>query len=447
MKLFRLFFLGAFVLSQPAWASDKPIEKSFTLENGLKVVLYERHNLPLVQVVAAVNAGSKDETNETSGLVHLLEHDILFRGTEVRTGSEIATDIRKHGAYFNAHTGQDLALFEISLPSEYADFALANQKEILFNLKFDPAEIESEKEVVLEELNQIRDDPLKLGSALVYQSLFSGHPYGRPVFGNAEVIQRLKVADLERFYRAYFLPSNAALAVVGDFQIDDTEEKIRQLFGPLKKEDAPAVRFAKAAPPARPIEIEQPLDVQEAYLFFGAQAPDYNSPEQFAADVLTEILGRGINPLLYGPLKSPRDLVNTVYMSYIALKYGGAFMITLTLDPRRVDAAKNRTLQFLRQARNENYARDDVPGDARFSAFDYLGAAKNQISFDAQQAQENGLALAQSLAMHFLLHEGEESYNYLAEVKKVSSSDIRRAAAKYLVPSGYVVVSIVPRKK
>ncbi|MCJ7563733.1 MAG: insulinase family protein, partial [Candidatus Aminicenantes bacterium] len=123
------------MLNGAALAEEKGIEKQFTLDNGMNVFLYERHNLPLVNIVAAVNAGSKDETAETNGLVHMLEHYILFRGTEVRSGSEVARDFRRHGAYFNAHTGQDLAIFEISLPAEYADFGLNNQRELLFNLK------------------------------------------------------------------------------------------------------------------------------------------------------------------------------------------------------------------------------------------------------------------------------------------------------------------------
>ena len=136
-KSFLIFALACLGVGFSSSTQDKETEKGFNLENGLKVFLYERHNLPLVNIVVAVNAGSKDETDETNGLVHLLEHYILFRGTETRSGSDIAGDIRRHGAYFNAHTGQDLAIFEISIPAESADFGLANQKEILFDLKID----------------------------------------------------------------------------------------------------------------------------------------------------------------------------------------------------------------------------------------------------------------------------------------------------------------------
>ena len=135
-------------------------------------------------------------------------------------------------------------------------------------------------------------------------------------------------------------------------------------------------------------------------------------------------------------------------MTYITLAHGGAFEIFITLEPKRLAAAKNQALQFLRQVRGENFSRDDVLGDEKMYTYDFLGSAKNQISFDTQKAQENGLTLATSLAMYMLLQENDRApLNYLDNIKKVSSSDLRKTAAKYLSKGEYVLVSIVPKKK
>jgi zinc protease len=432
----------------PAFASraENP-EKYFVLDNGLKIFLYERHNVPLVHIVAAVNAGSKDETDATSGLAHLLEHYILFRGTEVRSGSQVAQDIRRHGGYFNAHTSQDLATFELSLPSESAEFGLRNQKEILFDLKFGAAEVEAEKEIIFEELGQIKDDPFRYASIRLYENLFKGHPYGRPVIGKPEAIRALTIEQIENFYRTRFVPGNCALAVVGDIALQPIEDKVREVFGTVPKADVPPPRVSHPASLSKNIEIQDELDVQEAYLIVGASGPDYNNTDQYASDVLAEILGRGVNPLLYRPLKATRNLVNTASMFYLTLKYGGAFCVYLTLDPNRLAAAKNQLLQFLKQVRNENFERNDVVGEDVDLVFDYLTGAKNQILFAFQKAQESGLTLAESMAMHLLLREGETAPDYLDNIKKVTSSDVRKVAAKYLSRSDYVVVAIVPKKK
>lgn len=420
--------------------------KYFVLENGLRVFLHARSNIPIVNIVAAVNLGSKDETEETNGLVHLLEHYILFRGTEFRSGSQVALDIRRHGAYFNAHTSQDLAIFEISLPSEHADFGLHNQKEILFHLEIAQREIDAEKEVILEELNQLQDDPIKYATSLVYQNLFPGHPYGKPVYGSPEVIKAATAEKLEAFYRRYFVPNNCSLAVVGNFGLQEMGEKVRRVFGEVKKEDFSLPQFDKASFLAKGVEIVHEMDVNQAYLVLGAVGPDYNHPDQYAIDVLTEILGRGINPLLNTILRGRRELVQRTSMNYLAHKYGGVLIIYFTLDPRNLTAAKREAIGFLKRARNENYSKEDYLGEQQYYAYDYLQSAKNQIKFYNYQTQEIGLSLAQSLAQFILLSDSLERGSYLENVEKITSSELRKVAARYFSKGQFVTVSIIPKK-
>jgi len=419
----------------------------FALDNGLKVFLLEKRNVPLINVAAAVNLGSKDETAETSGLVHVLEHYILFRGTETRSGSEISRDIRRHGAYFNAHTGQDLAFFEISVPASSADFALSNQKDILFRLKITPEELEIEKEIILEEFLQLEDDPFKYATSLVYQNLFRGHPYASPLIGDPEVIKNLTVDRIASLYTRYFVPPNCAIAVVGDFSLKDMEEKVRQVFSDLKGEVPLPPDFAPARPPEAAVDLEIEMDVQKAYLVIAVAAPDFNSPEQYAMDVLTEVLGRGVNPLLYSALnQGQRKLVETIMMAYQPHRYGGAVLAFFTLEPKNLGPAKREAVRYLRMAREENFAPEDIPGEQQMFAFDHLGSAKNQIKYNAYQAQEKGLSMAASLAQFMILREDQAESRYLESIDRVKSGDLRSVAGKHLGRANYVTVSIIPKK-
>ena len=446
--LLSVFAASALLFPSLSAGQASASEKLFTLDNGLKVFLLERHNVPLVNIVAAVNAGSKDETEASSGAIHLLEHYVLFRGTEERSGNDVARDIRKHGAYFNAHTGQDMATFEISLPAEKAEFGLRNQRDIIFNLKLTDPEIEAEKEVILEEFRQLRDDPFRYGGALIYQNLFPGHPYGKPIFGTETSLKALTRDEVERFYRRYFVPGNAVLAVVGDFATAAMEAKVRAVFGDVPKGEVPATPLVKPSPPAKTVEIEEALAVEEGYLIIGVRGPDYNDPDQFASDVLTRALGHGINPLLLSPLRSPRDLANSVTTTYIALKKAGAFAVYITLDPKNIAAAKRQALNYLKSLRNGNFAKDDfLSGEERRMAYDHLGSAKNELRFAVQRTWESGLGLASSLAMHMLLNEETTKIDYLERIAKISSSDLRKIGAKYFSRGEYVIVSIVPKKK
>jgi len=440
-----LIFCLLFVI--PFYSQEKDQTKYFELENGLRIFLYEKHTLPLVNLVFAVDLGTKDESDETSGLVHILEHYILFRGTEFRSGSEIGQDIRRHGAYFNAHTSLDVATFEMSLPSEYADFALRNQKEILFNLKLSQKELDEEKKVILEELSNIQDDPLKYATSLVYQNLFKDHPYQKPAYGKKEIIEASTVEQVEEFYRKFFVPNNFTLAIVGDFKIEEMEGKVKDIFGDLAKKEIAFVKYEKARIPEKTVEIEQEMDVNQAYLVIGMIGPDFNHPDQYGIDIITEILGRGLNPMMRYRLRGRRDLVHSVSMGYGAYKYGGAIFIYITLDSKNVNFAKREAINFLKDTRSLDYSKKDLVGESQLYVFDYLESAKNQIKFKFHRSQEEGLNIASSLARYMLLNENEERGRYLENIEKISSSDLRKVAGNYLSKGRYVIASIFPKKK
>lgn len=424
-----------------------PASKNFVLDNGLRVCLVEKRGVPLFNAVVAVDAGVKDETPDTRGLVHLLEHCILFRGTGKRTGSQVGREVREHGAYFNAHTGEDLAWFEISVPAESAEFALANQREIVFDLKISQSELDREKEVVLEEISQIEDDPFRYATSLAYRHLFKGHAYEFPIYGDKSIIRTLTADRLQDFHRRLFVPGNCALAAVGDFNLQDMEAMIRRVFDGVKAApfEKPAYEMAKA--PGKSVDLEVEMDVRKSYLVIAAPAPDFNHPDQYAVDVLTEIIGRGVNPMLYSALTGRRRLAETLSMSYQALRYGGAILIYLTQDPRDLIGAKREAVSFLRTIREANFSKDDYFGNEQLRAMDYLAGAKNQIRYKSYRAEENGLSLAASLAGFLLLRDGAAaSPSYLETIDKVRSSDLRRAASRYLSRSDFVLISIVPRR-
>ena len=444
--------LALLLACAPPAASGQPRSKSLVLGNGLRVVLVEKPGLPLINISTAVDVGVKDEPAGASGLVHVLEHCILFRGTEKRSGAEVGRDVRRNGAYFNAYTSLDLASFDISLPADRADFGLANQREILFDFDISADELAKEKEVILEEIRMIADDPWKRASSLIARALFPGHPYGRPVYGTEEDIAALTPENVMEFHAAHFVPGNCALAVVGDLPIAAMEDKVRAVFstvrdhGPERGAAAPRSAMpAKARLLEKSVEIREEMDVKEAYLAIGFVGPDYNHDDQFAVNLLVEILGRGVNPMLNLALRARRDLIQTVSMSFIPLRSGGIIMAVFTLDPKDVRMARAEALAFLRRSRELNFAASDYFGEERNFAYDFLEAARNQVRFNFRRGAESGLQMAGAIARQVILGEGE-GRNYLESIGRVSSSDLRAAAAEYFSKGDSVVVAIVPKK-
>ncbi|MFC2158402.1 M16 family metallopeptidase [Acidobacteriota bacterium] len=452
MRRLRYFYfftllILAFFSSPVLCQEESEATKSFEMENGIKVYLYERHNVPLIHTVFAFNIGSKDEDETTSGLVHVLEHYILFRGTHLRSGQQVGIDIRRHGAYFNAHTGRDLSLFELSFPSEHLDFALKNQKDILFNLQVSQEELDEEKQVILEEYNQMEDDPQNYALSLFHQNLFTGHSYESPLHGIRDVIQSLTPELLEKFYAHYFVPENCALAVVGDFDIVDMEAKVQQYFSDIPRSGLIQKDFPMAESITKNIEVTKEMDVNKATMIIGTLGPDYNNTSQYNVDVLAQVLGRGISPLLTIALRGRRDLVDSAYMGYSAYKFGGAIYAYLTLDPKDIKTVRRQALEFLKSAWRINFSKKDYLGESRQYALDYLANAKNQILFDYHQSQENGLNIAVSLARYLLLNNKPERGKYLDYIEAIDSSDLRETASQFLGKGKYVIITITPKKK
>ena len=174
--------------------------------------------------------------------------------------------------------------------------------------------------------------------------------------------------------------------------------------------------------------------------------PDYNNKDQYVVDVLAEILGRGVYPLLNQPLRGRRELVETISMGFGAYKYGGIIYIYLTMDPKKILPAKRETIRYLKNVRSLNFSKSDYQGDAQFFALDYLESAKNQIKFRFHQSQEKGLNLALSMAAHFLRSDGTDRGPYITNIENTTSTDMRKAAADFLSKNGYVLLSIVPKK-
>jgi zinc protease len=415
------------------------------LDNGLQVFLYEKRDLPLVHIVVGFNVGSKDESEATSGLVHLLEHCLLFRGSATRPGSLVAADIRRHGAYLNGNTGQDLSVFEISLPAENADFGLNNQKDILFGPSLSQDDVNTEKEIILEEYSQMEDDPERVASDLVLQALFQGHPYGRSVYGRREVIAAATAEELRDFHQTYFVPDNAAIALVGDFSAVDMERLVRQVFGSLPKSGRPPKSFPMAPPLKKSSSRRLERDVREGYLVLAFPAPDYNGADRYAVSVLVEALGRGVNPLLAAFLRGQRDSVQNVSMSYLPLLYGGAAVVSVKANPRDLAAVERLAENFLKRVHGASFSSRDFPSaEAQMAAFDYLEMAKNQIRFASGQAEESGLQLAGAFVRHMLLNTRADAGPYLEAIGRVDSGDLRKVAARYLGRGDCAAVSIVP---
>jgi predicted Zn-dependent peptidase len=430
------------------------------LDNGLKVLLVKRDTIPLVNMVFAINVGSKDETADTSGLVHVLEHLILLGETEKRDSDAMNLEMRRYGAYFNAHTSHDMMTFEFSLPAQYWEKGLELLKEKLFLLKFSSEKLEKEKQIIFEEMAQNRDNPYKRSFLLALQHLFKGHPYEQPIPGSREVIEKASIDRIKAFYKDYFSPANCALAVVGDIDPQMVAKKIDAILGTLEKKEKPGtLREFKPTPPLKKnFKLTEQMDIQQARLVIGFHAPPSNHDDQLAVQVFDQVVGKGLNPLLATMmLRRGRRMTYSISTSYIPLKYGGAFLVFMAVDPKNLKAVKRTVLQFFnRTAWNFKYSIKDYPLNSQLHTTDFLEMARNTIKYGYQEFQEEGKNAAINYARYLLFHNNDktakdtdknESRSYMERLEEITSINIRDAASKYFSGKKYVAITLMPAKK
>ena len=218
------------------------------LPNGLRVILKEVHTSPLVSVWSWYDVGSRDEGPGVTGLAHFLEH-MNFKGTEGISREEMKSLIDALGGYWNGYTWLDQTTYYETLPSAGLDLALELEAERMCRSLLDPAEMEKERTVVISELQGGESDPRSVLDIEVTAAAFKAHPYGWPTIGWLSDLETISSADLTEFYRTYYVPNNAVLVVVGDFESASVMEKVRRLFQEIPVGPAP--------PEIRTLEPEQ----------------------------------------------------------------------------------------------------------------------------------------------------------------------------------------------
>jgi predicted Zn-dependent peptidase len=429
----------------PAWAvEEQPASAYFSLDNGLQVLLQEKHGLGLTAMTLAVDLGTKDETDATSGYAHLLEHMLLFgAGAHANSEARLA-ELRLHGVEHNAHTDHDLMTFEVSAPAAQGAWALEQVRRSVFFSGIDADLLEREKRIINEEILQLRDNPERLGRLLVMEQLFSGHAYGRPVLGENSAMRAATVDQLQAFCGPRLVPERCALAVIGDFVLAEMEKEVRRGWGAMPRGGVGAAALSDIGRLEKSSERHIELDISESHLFIAWQAPAFNDPQRLPFSLLTHILGRGLNPILSAVLRGGRQLAERVEMNYLPLRHGGMAVLHLTLAEKNLRRAKNEVAVFLSGIASFNFSREDVLPQFRQNMLDYLESAKNQMEYGDGSFRESALNLSVASARFLLLNRNAIAGSYLESVDKVNSSDLRRAAGKFLSGKKWAVLAITP---
>jgi zinc protease len=267
-----------------------------TLDNGLKVLVHDVHTAPLVSVWCWYRVGSRDEVPGRTGVSHWVEH-MNFKGTTNIPRDQMKGIVERFGGMWNGYTWIDQTTYLETASRDALDQMLFIEAERMSNGLYDPSEIESERTVIISELQGGENDPEQLLDTEVTATAFRAHAYRHPTIGWLEDLQAMSRDDLYSHYREHYLPNNATLVVVGDVEVEDVLRSAERRFGHIAPGPEPR-RNTITEPPQlgeRRVVVERPGTT--AYLKVAWHAPAVTDPDFFPMLVLDAALtgAKGVN--------------------------------------------------------------------------------------------------------------------------------------------------------
>jgi zinc protease len=308
-----------------------PITKT-KLSNGLLVLLKEIHTAPLISNWIWYRVGSRDEKAGITGISHWVEH-MQFKGTPQFPGKVLDRLISREGGYWNAFTFLDWTTYFETMPAEKIDLALHLEVDRMINSTFDHQEVESERTVIISERQGHENEPLFLLKEHVQAAAFRVHPYHHEIIGDMDDLHTIQRDDLYHHYRSHYVPTNAVLAIAGDFETQTMLELIRKLFEPVPNVDL-LPRRVRNEPPSRG---EHHLTVQgpgeTIYIQFAYHSPEATHPDFLPYLVLDSLLSGPGNLNLFGGGISNKTsrLYRALVEKELAVSISGG--VIATVDP------------------------------------------------------------------------------------------------------------------
>jgi zinc protease len=333
IPLVVLIFLGRVEFS---YSGDR--FRQFTMNNGLRVILEENKNAPVVALQIWVKVGSADENDEEAGLCHFIEH-MLFKGTEKRKVREAAREVESLGGSINAYTSYDQTVYHITLASRYAEIGLDILSDAIQHSIFDPMELEREREVILEEIRMGEDTPSKRLFRQTMATLYRQHPYRRPVIGYEKVIRSIQRDEMVSFFGKWYAPNHMVFIAVGNFNNDEMEGKVRSAFKEFKPSPEKVFQRLQESEQRGSRTVISHGNFKETYLQIALPISSAKDEDTPALDALSQILGGGESSRLVQKVKLEKALVHSIYASSYTPKDPGLFIIGATLPAENVERA------------------------------------------------------------------------------------------------------------
>ncbi|MCL5021144.1 MAG: insulinase family protein [Bacteroidetes bacterium] len=409
----------------------------YSLPNGLHVIMSPDKSAPVVAVDVWYHVGSKNEEPTRTGFAHLFEH-MMFQGSAHVGKAGHMRYIEQAGGVFNGSTTWDRTNYFETLPSNRLELALWLESDRMMSLDISRENLDNQREVVKEE-RRYRVDNKPYGTAWekVFSLAYRNHPYHWPVVGYLRHLNAASVDDVRAFFRKYYAPNNAVLAITGDFLPSAARPLVEKYFGEI--EPGPVVNADPAAEPPLNEEIREVVhdNVSLPAVYMAFRTPSMTSPDSEALNLAASILSQGNSSRLYRNLVYDKKIAQSVDAFQVDMEDPGIFVVNAVVSPgHKPEEVEDEIRKELRKLAVRS------PRERE------LEKVKNQFSSEWIRQLSRSLGRADNLA-HFHTFFGDAGMlnGYLDNFLAVSTGRIRDVAKTYLDTEKSVVVCYLPREK
>lgn len=433
----KLIYCSALLGMFAANAQTKQIQfEEYDLKNGLHVILHEDHSTPIVAVSVSYHVGSKNEDPERTGFAHFFEH-LLFEGSENIGRGEYMELVQQNGGVLNANTSFDRTFYFEILPSNQLELGLWMESERMLHAKIDQEGIDTQREVVKEELRQ-RNENTPYGSILneTFAHAYEKHPYRWTPGGSPEYINKAEFSEFMEFYKTFYVPNNATLSIAGDIDIDQTKKWIKKYFKsiPKGKTEIPRPTIVE---PEKTAEVRDIVydNIQLPAVVQAYHAPAQGTKDAYAMEMLGKVLSQGNSSRLQKNVADKQQKAIAVGAFPLNTEDPGLVLMfgitNMGVTPEDLEASMNAEVEKLTQ---------EMITEEEFAKL------KNQMETDFVNQNSSVSGIAESLSDYYMYYGDTNLINTeLERYMSVSREDMLRIAKKYLRKENRVTLYYLPK--
>ena len=447
MRIRLLVALTAALVVGVTWTLRSPIEaavrppkiqyQASTLPNGLKVIFSEDHSTPIVHVSVLYHVGSKNERPGRTGFAHLFEH-MMFKGSKNMEPESHTSLIASIGGQSNAYTTEDTTVFWQTLPQHFLPLALWMEADRMATLRVDENAFKREREVVKEERRmRIENQPYGRLTEIIYDPAFTAHPYKHPTIGSMADLEAASVADVREFHDTYYVPENATLTIVGDFDPALTLQLVTKYFGRVPKATRPVPRDLPKEPPhtqERRVTIEEAWPLPAVVV---AHHITYDGhPDSYPLHIVGKVLSDGQSARITKSLVYDKQIAASAFGSGNIQEDPSLFYAVAIVQPGHTPAeAEKALIDELERLKREPISPRE------------LQRAKNQFARDyiigRESIQEKGMHLTHGAVIHNDITTADGEFDIF---QNVTAADVQRVARTYFTAENRLVLTVNAKK-